>query len=194
MRIFPVSTALLLAAASLPAAAAESYAIDARHSQVVFGYTHFGFSKQTGMLRQVSGDVFYDPADPAKSSVTGTIPLEALDTGVPDLDKDLKSPGFFDVAQFQAATFRSTRVEKTGPDALSVTGDLNLHGVTKPVTLAVKVLKVGEHPMKKVPMLGFDATATIKRSDFGIDRLVPAVSDEIELHVAVEASQPAPKK
>ena len=188
MTILPA--ALLLGLASPPARGAESYAIDARHSQVTFGYTHFGFSRQTGMFRQVSGDVFFDPADPAKSSVSVTIPLEAIDTGVPDLDKDLKGPGYFDAAQFQSATFRSTRVEKTGADALSVTGDLSLHGVTRPVTLAVKVMKVGEHPMKKVPMLGFDATATIKRSDFGVDRMVPAVGDEIELHIAVEASQP----
>ena len=180
----------LLALASLPAFGAETYAIDARHSQVVFGYTHFGFSRQTGMFRQVSGELSYDAADPAKSSVSVTIPIEALETGVPDLDKDLKSEGFFNAAQFPTATFKSTKVEKTGADALAVTGDLSLHGVTKPVTLSARLLKSGEHPMKKIPMLGFDATATIKRSDFGIERLTPAVSDEIELHIAVEASQP----
>ena len=122
-----------------------------------------------------------------------TIPVDAIDTGVADLDKDLKGPNFFDLAQFPTATFKSTKVEKTGADTLAVTGDFTLHGVTRPVTLAVKVLKVGEHPMKKTPMLGFDATATVKRSDFGITKFTPMVSDDIELHIAVEAAQAAAK-
>jgi polyisoprenoid-binding protein YceI len=186
--------ALLAALASLPAQAAETYAVDARHAQVVFGYTHFGFSHQTGMLRQVSGELIYDAADPAKSSVSVTIPIDALSTGVPELDQDLKGANFFDQAQFPTITFKSTRVEKAGSDGLTVTGDLTLHGVTKPVTLAVKLLKSGEHPMKKVPMLGFDATASLKRSEFGIERLTPMVSDDVDIHIAIEATQPAAKK
>jgi len=186
--------ALLAALASLPAQAAETYAIDARHAQVVFGYTHFGYSRQTGMLRQVSGELIYDAADPAKSSVSVTIPIDALSTGVPELDQDLKGASFFDQAQFPNITFKSTRVEKAGSDGLTVTGDLTLHGVTKPVTLAVKLLKSGEHPMKKVPMLGFDATASLKRSEFGIERLTPMVSDDVDIHIAIEATQPAAKK
>jgi polyisoprenoid-binding protein YceI len=185
--------ALLAAVVSLPAQGAETYSIDARHAQVVFGYTHFGFSRQTGMLRQVSGELVYDAADPAKSSVSVAIPVDALSTGVPELDKDLKGPNFFDQAQFPNITFKSTRVEKAGGDALTVTGDLTLHGVTRPVTLAVKLLKSGEHPMKKVPMLGFDATATLKRSEFGIERLTPMVSDDVDIHIAIEATQPAAK-
>ncbi len=171
-------------------AAAEPYAIDARHSQVVFSYTHFGYSRQSAQLRQISGELQFDAADPGKSSVSVSIPLEALDTGVPDLDKDLKSPNFFDAAQFPSVTFNSTKVEKTGADSFSVSGDLTIHGVTKAATLAVKLLKSGEHPMKKVPALGFDATTTVKRSDFGVDKLAPLVSDEIEIHIALEAQQP----
>jgi polyisoprenoid-binding protein YceI len=190
-------TRLILTALALPmtssALAAESYPIDARHSQVVFTYTHFGFSRQTAQFRQISGEVMFDAADPGKSSASVTIPIEALDTGVPDLDKDLKSPNFFDAAQFSDATFKSTKVEKTGADTLNVSGDLTIHGVTRPVTLAVKVMKSGEHPMKKVPALGFDATTTIKRSDFGVNKLVPMVSDEIDIHIAVEAQQPKAK-
>jgi len=190
----PMIGALLAALASLPAQGAETYGIDPRHAQVVFGYTHFGFSRQTGMLRQVSGELVYDAADPAKSSVSVTIPIDALSTGVPELDQDLKGVNFFDQAKFPNMTFKSTRVEKAGSEALTVTGDLTLHGVTRPVTLAVKVLKAGEHPMKKVPMLGFDATATLKRSEFGIDKFTPAVSDEVDIRIAIEATQPAAKK
>ena len=182
----------LAALTAFPAFATEPYPIDKRHSQVVFTYTHFGFSRQTGMFRDISGEVAYDAADPAQSSVSVTIPIEALSTGVPELDKDLKSPGFFDAAQFPTATFKSTKVEKTGADTLSVTGDLTLHGVALPATLAVKVLKVGEHPMRKTPMVGFDATTTVKRSAFGIEKVAPMVSDDIDIHIAVEAAQPKP--
>jgi len=92
------------------------------------------------------------------------------------------------VANFPSATFKSTRVEKGAtPDRLKVTGDLTLHGVTKPVTLDVTVTKVGDHPMRKAPAAGFDATATIKRSDFGITNYLPMAADEIKLHVVAEA-------
>ena len=180
--------ALLAALASLPAQAAETYAIDARHAQVVFGYTHFGYSRQTGMLRQVSGELIYDAADPAKSSVSVTIPIDALSTGVPELDQDLKGASFFDQAQFPNITFKSTRVEKAGSDGLTVTGDLTLHGVTKPIT--VKVARVGTGKGRDGEMLvGLETTFSLKRSDYGMSNMVGPVGDDVQITVAVEAAK-----
>ena len=92
------------------------------------------------------------------------------------------------MANFPAATFKSTRVEKGAtPDHLKVTGDLSVHGVTKPATLDVMVVKVGDHPMRKAPAAGFSATTTIKRSDFGITKYVPMVSDDVKINIVTEA-------
>jgi polyisoprenoid-binding protein YceI len=182
---------LVVAAAATPALAAPAkYLIDQNHTQIVFSYNHFGFSNQTGAFHKLSGDLSYDEADPSKGSVSVTIPVENVSTGVPDLDEHLKSPDFFDAAKFPNITFKSTKVEKTGADALKVDGELTIHGVTKPATLNVKVLKAAEHPMKKVPAVGFEVSTTIKRSDFGVSKYVPNVSDEIQIRIGMEAQQP----
>lgn len=183
--------ALVVAAAATPVLAAPAkYNIDQNHTQISFTWNHFGFSNQTGSFHKLSGDLSYDTADPSKGSVSVTIPLENISTGVPDLDEHLKSEDFFDAAKFPNITFKSTKIEKAGADALKVDGDLTIHGVTKPATLNVKVLKTGEHPMKKVPAIGFDITTTIKRSEFGVGKYVPNVSDEIPIHIGMEAQQP----
>lgn len=188
--------ALSLAAASgIALAAPAPYSIDEGHTQIVFGYNHLGFSNQTGQFHKLSGELSYDLEDPTKGSVSVSIPLDGLQTGVTKLDDHLKSEDFFDAAKFPNITFKSTKVAKTGADTLKVDGDLTIHGVTKPASLAVKVLKTGEHPMKKVPALGFEITTTLKRSEFGISGAVPAVSDDISIRIGMEAQQPkaAPK-
>jgi polyisoprenoid-binding protein YceI len=122
--------------------------------------------------------------NPTRASVQVTIPLSTLDTGVPALDEHLRSEDFFEVAKFPTATFRSTKVEQgAAKDRLRVSGDLNLHGVTRPVTLDVKVLKVGSNPRTQLPTVGFEATTTLKRSDFGLGAYVPQVSDEIQMQI-----------
>jgi polyisoprenoid-binding protein YceI len=120
--------------------------------------------------------------------VTATIGLASVDSNIRKLDEKLATSDYFDVAQYPTATFKSTRVEKgSTPDRLKVTGDLTLHGVTKPVTLDVDVVKVGPHPLRKGEAAGFDATATIKRSDFGIKTYLPMVADDVKLHIVAEA-------
>ena len=168
-------------------AATTTYTLDPGHTQIVFSWNHFGFSNPTAQFGKVDGTLEFDQADPTKSSVTVTIPLASVNSNVPKLDQHLQTDEFFDSAKFPAATFKSTKVEKGAtPDQLKVTGDLTLHGVTKPVTLDVTVNKVGEHPMRKAPAAGFDATATLKRSDFGITKYVPNVSDDIKIHITSE--------
>lgn len=107
---------------------------------------------------------------------------------MPALDEHLQKADFFDAAKFPLATFKSTRVSKGATaQQLKVVGNLTLHGVTKPVTLQVTINKVGTHPMRKAQAAGFDATTTIKRSEFGISQYVPMVGDDIHIRITVEA-------
>jgi polyisoprenoid-binding protein YceI len=186
--------------ASLPTFAApgaqgpvyEKYDIDASHSGVVFGWNHFGFSNPTARFDQIEGSVLLDEADLTKSSVSVTLPVEGLDTRVAKLDEALKSPDFLDAAKYPTITFKSTKVEKTGDNTLKITGDLTVHGVTKPVTLDARINKIGifEIPgVIKAQAAGFDATTVIKRSDFGVTKYVPAVSDEIPVRITLDAKQ-----
>jgi polyisoprenoid-binding protein YceI len=119
-----------------------------------------------------------------------TIPLSTLNTGVPALDEHLRSEDFFETDKFKNAVFKSTRVEReTAKGRLRVTGDLDLHGVSKPVTLDVTLLKVGTNPRTHLPTIGFDAATTLKRSDFGLGRFVPQVSDEIRVRITSQAAE-----
>ena len=188
MRRSIVLAALLVA--GLAQAAPTRYDLDPHHTQVRFGWTHFGFSHMTGRFDEVQAKFQFDPQAPAKSSITVDIPIAGIDTGVPALDEHLKSADFFDAAQYPTATFRSTKVESVGPKALKVTGDLTLHGVTKPVVLDVTINQVGPYPMGGRASAGFDASTTLKRSDWGIAAYVPNVSDEITLSISTEAHVP----
>jgi polyisoprenoid-binding protein YceI len=172
-------------------AKAVPYDIDANHTQVQFSYSHFGFSDITDRFMQVTGEFNLDTDDLSKSSITVNIPIDGVSTGVPKLDAHLKSPDFFDAVKFPTATFKSTKVEIAGTGKLKVSGDLTIHGVTKPVLLDVTVNKLGENPMSKVPSAGFDASVTLLRSDFGMANYVPVVSDQVKLQITMEAHQAA---
>jgi polyisoprenoid-binding protein YceI len=179
---FVLAASLALIAAPL---SATTYTLEPDYAQVVFRWSHLGFSNPAAQLSQGQGTLEFDPANPTRASVQVTIPLSTLDTGVPALDEHLRSEDFFEVAKFPTATFRSTKVEQgAGKDRLRVTGDLNLHGITKPVTLDVTVLKVGSNPRTSLPTVGFEATTTLKRSDFGLGAFVPQVSDEIKMQIS----------
>lgn len=177
----------LLALATVPLYA-TTYTLEPDYTQGVFRWNHLGFSSPAAQFAQGEGTLEFDQADPTKSSVKVTIPLSSLNTGVPALDDHFRSADFFETVKFPAATFKSTKVEK-GPtaDRLKVTGDLSLHGVTKPVTLDVTVIKVGSNPRTSLPTVGFDATTTLKRSDFGLGKFVPQVSDEIQMQITSQA-------
>lgn len=183
-------TALALASASA-FAAAETYTIDGSHTQAEFTWNHFGFSNPSGNFDKIEGTITFDAADPTRSSVDVTIAIDSINTHVEKLDTHMLSPDLFDAAKYPTATFKSTKVEKAdGEGKFKVTGDLNLHGVTKAVVLDAKLNRAEDHPMKKVPTIGFDASTTIKRSDFGMDFMVPKVGDEIRIKITTEASVP----
>ncbi len=179
--------AFALLSFSAPAFAADTYTLEPTHTSVTFQYTHFGFSHPTGKFMNAVGTVTLDDATPANSSVEVSFAIDGVNTGVPKLDEHLKSADFFDAAKFPTATFKSTRVEPTSATTAKVTGDLTLHGVTKPVTLDVTLNQKGPNMMKKLTA-GFTAKGTINRSDFGISTYVPAVSDQIDLYIEAEAN------
>jgi polyisoprenoid-binding protein YceI len=188
MTLKRLALASLLAVAAFGAQAADKYDIDPTHTQVEFTYSHMGFSNITGRFDTVQGEFLFDPADPTQSSVSITIPVESISTGVDKLDEHLLKADFFDAATYPTATFKSTGVTAAGEGALKVAGDLTIHGVTRPVVLDVTINKVGEHPMRKVPAAGFDASTTILRSDYGVGGYVPVVGDEVRIDITVEAT------
>ena len=168
-----------------PSFAADTYTLEPTHTSVTFQWTHFGFSHPSGKFMNAVGSVTLDQAAPAKSSVEVSFAIAGVNTGVPALDKEFQEAGWFDAAKYPNATFKSTKVDVTGKDTAKVTGDLTIHGVTKPVTLDVKLNQLGQEMGKAT--VGFTATGTINRSDFGLKQYVPAVSDQIDLSIEAEA-------
>jgi polyisoprenoid-binding protein YceI len=182
---FAVAAALTIASAPL---FATTYTLEPNYTQAVVHWDHLGFSTPSATLGQGTGTLELDQADLTKSSIAVTIPLSSLNTNVAELDEHLRSADFFDATKFPNATFASTKIEKgDAANRLVVTGDLTLHGVTKTVTLAVTVVRIGVNPRNNLPTIGLDATTTLKRSDFGLGKFVPQVSDAIPMHVIAQA-------
>jgi polyisoprenoid-binding protein YceI len=171
---------------SLTATPSGAYEIDASHTSVLFGISHLGFSNYHGRFNTVSGDLNFDPKDPQKSTVNITIDIASIDTNHAELEGKLKGADWFDVAKFSTATFTSTKVEKLSDTSGKVTGNLTLHGVTKPLTLDVTFNGAGNNPFSNKHTLGFSAKGSIKRSDFGISQYIPAVGDEVALSIEAE--------
>lgn len=188
----PASAAGTTAPADAVQIASGTYTLDPAHTDVLAQWNHFGFSNPTAHFGSAEGTLVYDAADVGKSSVEVKLPLTGLNSFTGKFDDHLKSADFFDAAKFPAATFKSTRVESAGTNKLTVTGDLTIKDITKPVTLDVTINGGGEHPMAKVPAAGFDATTTIKRSDFGVGAYAPNVSDEVKIRITTEATGKKP--
>lgn len=182
------STAALVSTVAF--AAPLTYKIDANHTDVVASWSHFGFSNPVAHFGKVDGSITYDPAKVGASKVEVTLPLSGLNSHVGDFDDHLRSEDFFDAAKFPNVTFKSTSVKAAGEGKLTVVGDLTIKGITKPVTLAVTINKVGVQPMAKREAAGFNATTTIKRSDFGVGKYAPNVSDDVTLTITTEAIVP----
>jgi polyisoprenoid-binding protein YceI len=182
--------AALLGAAVSAQAAPVTYKLDPNHTMVLFSWNHFGYSNPTADLGLGEGTIVFDEQYPAQSSVEVTLPLARLDTHVVALDEHLKKADFFDAAKYPVVTFKSSKVESLGDSKFKVTGDLTVHGVTRPVVLDATLNRVGPHPMSKAQSIGFDATATLKRSEFGVGAYVPNVSDEVHVRITTEGSVP----
>ncbi|WP_300549344.1 YceI family protein [Roseovarius sp.] len=171
-------------------AAPQEYSLDPGHSQVVFSYNHLGFSTTHGMFSGFEGEIVFDAEDPASSSVTVSMPLMSMMTGWEKRFEHFMSEDFFGAAEGDMITFTSTGIEVTGDNTAKITGDLSMNGVTKSVTLDTTLNQALEaHPMSGTPWIGLDATTTLLRSDFGVDKFAPYVSDEIDVKISIEAGQ-----
>jgi polyisoprenoid-binding protein YceI len=174
--------AVLLSLAGLTAHA-DTFKIDPVHSSIVFSIKYL-VSDFYGRFNDVSGQVVFDKADPAKSSVELTIPVESIDTHYAKRDQHLKSPDFFNAKQFPAIVFKSKSIEGSGEN-YKVTGDLNLHGVTKPLTLEIKRGPDGKGPEGEIRG-GGETRFTIKRSDFGMNFMQGALGDEVTVLLTLQ--------
>jgi len=194
MKRFAFVTGILALAAPLAIAQADqqvsTWAIDPAHSEVDFTIRHMSISNVHGRFGIKEGKILFNDNDATKSTVNVTIDVTTVDTGVSGRDNDLKGSSFFDVSAYPTATFVSTLVTKEGNN-LRVTGNLTLHGVTKPVTLDVEGPTAPVPGMDHKPHSGYTATTTIKRTDFGIGSKFPAamLGEEIKLNIDLEVAK-----
>jgi len=168
-------------------AAPVSYKIDPAHTAVAFIVNHVGFSNVIGRFNTVGGEVSFDKDAVEKSTVTVTIDTTSVDTNHAKRDEHLRSPDFFNAKEFPKMTFKSTKIEKTGDKTGKLHGDLTMLGVTKPVVLDVTFNKDGVSPASKLETAGFSARGTVKRTEFGMKYGAPAIGDDIQLLIEVEA-------
>lgn len=171
-------------------AEAATYTLDPDHTYVLWHINHFGFSNPSGKW-MAKGTLVLDQKHPQNSKVNATIELANVVTGIPELDKHLQTADFFDVKQFPTATFTSSKVTVTGKNTAKVEGMLTLHGVTKPLTLHVKLNKLGMSMMTNQETAGFTGYATLNRSDFGMKTYLPGLGDKVLLEVEAEAGKNA---
>jgi len=175
--------------ASAPLAAADRYEFDKAHTSILYFVEHMGLSEMQGEFRAFDGELLIDAADITKSSVNVSIDAASVDMDHDKLNEHLKAKDFFDAANQPKLTFKSTKVESTGENALAVTGDLTLLGVTKPVTLALTSFHTAPHPMLKKDAIGANASTVIKRSEFNAGKYAPHVGDDVTITVSQEAIQ-----
>lgn len=171
---------------SIPTQAAETYTLDPNHTYVLWHISHFGYSYPSGKW-MAQGTLQLDQNNPQNSKVNVTINMDNLVTGIKELDDHLKSPLFFDVKQYPTATFVSNKVVVTGKNTATVHGTLTLHGVSKPIALAVTFNKVGISEITNKKTVGFSATSELLRSDYDISSLLPGIGDEVKINIEAEA-------
>ena len=177
----------LLVISGLVSAESINYKIDPTHTATVFTWNHLGFSTPSANFSDIQGTIHVDNDQPAQSSVSVTIPVKSINTNVAVLDTKLQGSDWFNVAIYPNITFQSTKVETTDKKNFKISGNLTVKGITKPVVLDAVLNNQAQHPMLKVPAIGFNASTTIKRSDFDIAAFVPAVSDAIDIQITTEA-------
>ncbi|MFL5336856.1 MAG: YceI family protein [Geminicoccaceae bacterium] len=163
-----------------------AYRLDPDHIALLWKINHLGFSQFVGRFDRVEASLDFDPGSPTASRLEVIVETASIDTNVPKLDDDLRGSGWLDATAFPQAIFRSTAIDVTGRNTGRVTGDLTLHGVTRPISLDVTFNGGANDLITGRYTLGFAAAGTFKRSEFGIDSLIPAIGDEIELEIHAE--------
>lgn len=156
------------------------------HTDVVFEISHVGYSMKHGWFRDMVGTLSFDAEKPELSSLDVTIKSGSIDTNNAQRDKDLSGPNFLDTVKFPDLHFVSTRVIRSGNQALEVEGNLTLHGITKPMVLHTKLNKLGPNPFTHSATVGFTAHGSLMRSDFGIGSMIPLLGDEVSITIDAE--------
>jgi len=183
-----LAVAVFTAALTLASnARAADYMLDSSHAAATFKISHLGFSQTHGGFKEISGAFSIDPAKPETASVEVTIQAASVDTANEGRDKHLRNEDFFDVEKYPTLGFKSTAWKKTGEKTFDVTGDFTLHGVTKSITVPVTLLGMGKG-MKGEERAGFSADFTIKRSDYGMDKMLgdTLIGDDVSIAVSFE--------
>ena len=197
MRLAPLP--LRPASAALPALAqvttktpsavhAGTYTVEPTHTRIAFAVSHMGFTTWFGDFTGASGQLTLNPAHPAASTLTVSVPVASVTTTNAKLDAELKEADWLDAAKYPTATFTANRITPSKSTA-SVAGTLTLHGVTKPVTFTVTFNGAGVNPLDKAYTVGFEVRGRIRRSEFGVTKYVPLVGDDVELIISAAFEQ-----
>ena len=181
--------ACLALPAGKAAAEAKHYTLDPVHTRIVFAVDHLGFSKALGTFAHPRGSLWFDPEDWSTAKLDVTIDIASLDLGDADWNKRMLKRDYFDIGKHTEARFVSHTIESTGEGSARVLGDLTLRGETRPLVLDVTLNKHGRHPLTFRTTAGFSATATLRRSDFGMTDNLRTVGDIVELRIEAEAER-----
>lgn len=180
-----VATWISLAALSVGTISADTQSVDKVHSTILFRVKHLGASNAWGRFNDLSGKLTTD--GDAVTGVDIVVKADSVDTGNAKRDEHLKNADFFNTKQFPEITFKSTKVKKLGDDSFEATGDLTLHGVTKPVTVKLTRTGTGTNP-KGAKLSGYDSSFSLKRSDFGMSNMLGGIGDDVLLTVSLECA------
>ncbi len=191
MKLQALASLTVLALATTAQAAPSTYIIDNGHTFPHFTYNHLGYSTQTHQFDKTSGKVVIN-FQGKTGQVDVTIDATSVNTGFPLFNEHIQDKEYFDTANYPTITFKSNEMTFKGNKVTSVSGDLTIKGVTRPVTLEVTHFKCMAHPIFKAPACGANATAVVKRSDFNMSKYVPFISNDVTLTLAIEAVMEQP--
>jgi polyisoprenoid-binding protein YceI len=171
-------------------AAPIAYELKKDHTDVSFKISHAGFTMKHGSFADISGTLNFDPEHLDAGSIEITVAIDSILTNQAKRDHDLQGPNFLDAVQYPTMHFVSTKVVQTGTNKLDVTGTLTLHGVAKPLTLHATVNRIGPSPFGNAQTVGFSATGSLNRSDYGIKAALPMIGDQVEIDIDAEFAVP----
>lgn len=181
-----IGLAALACSLGMPALAADSYTIDTRHTYPVFEINHLGFSTQRGRFNKVTGKIVLDPAA-RNGSIDLSIDASSIDMGLEAWDAQMRGEDFFNTVQFPVMTFKSTKVLFDGDKIVGAEGEFTLLGITRQIKVAASGFTCGTHPINRKTLCGVDVSTLIKRSEYGMTKYLPGISDEVRISVPVEA-------
>jgi polyisoprenoid-binding protein YceI len=190
------AAAIALSISGAAPAAPVDYRFDPVHSHLQFGADHMGFSTSIGRFTRWQGAFTYDPDNPGANRVDVTIDIASLDLGDANWNQTMLGRKWFDAEQFPQARFVGSRFEPIDASRARLHGELSLKGISHPLTLDVRINRIGTHPYTLKATAGFSATATLSRSAFGLDALQGKLADAVDIRIEVEGqrAKPLPRK